>query len=251
MSKKGLRYIGFFRDVLENAANVQGPYGHLTWNTIAYLVMDTLSKCMFPEEGHNAPRFQSFIRDFAAWEDGNRVSLPHIARLVEIIPSAFTEEFRKIIREKMSKWNGAFQSIESDPWYNELEKSWPQTLPDPYRRFKLSMFQHRSILYSFRNDLLHELKMHGEGHMPGYCKPYYYLSHIASSFESQVFWRLYYPPLFIRTLSETCLSNVEKHLRDNGKDPYESHDYGIFIFPEFNKYGIEENKKSAREEEEK
>jgi hypothetical protein len=230
-------FFNFIRKILSDANNIESDNGHLILDSIAYQVMDTLSKSINGSRENNCARFQTFIKTYANWPDGERVSLPHIARIIEIIPTAFSSNLKDIVKAKLTKWGcDALQSIDNDPFLTELENFWPQSLPEQFKRFKLQSFQHWSLLYCFRNDLLHELKMLGEGFRPGYDKPYYYLTHIEPTFRSRAFWRLYYPPSFLKKLALNCLDSTEKYFNENGKDPYQNFDLGIFIFKELNSY---------------
>jgi len=48
-------------------------------------ILDSLSKCIFPRKG-NKDRFISFLIEFSEWQDHDRISLPHLFRLLKRNP---------------------------------------------------------------------------------------------------------------------------------------------------------------------
>ena len=231
-------FISFLRDRLKDTQGNINEYSHLSINAMVFLIIDTLSKAIHPKMNkNNSKRFQLFIEQYANWKDSERTSLPHIARLIEIIPDAFDIKLRDWIKTKISEWGyNAYVNVSNDPMISEIPDLWPKTLPEPFKRFKLKMFQHRSLIYGFRNDLIHELKMSGDGHESGKTNPYYYLTHVGPSFKSKAYWRLYYPPGFMLKIAENSITAVEEYYKLTKKNPFDSFDYGIFMFPELNKY---------------
>lgn len=217
----------FLYRVLENSKENNGEYKFLSDNAISFLVIDTLSKAV-GGTGSNSDRVQNFVKKYGNWSDCERVSLPHISRLIELIPNAFTSALKSIVDEKMRSWSiNAVWTIEKDPMISEFQNFWPANLPKEYKYFKIERFQHISLLYRFRNDLIHELKDHGQGHID-LKKPYYHKVGFNGYF------RLYYSPVFIRNLALNCLNSSKKYFDEKRSDQHEFFSYGDFMYPELN-----------------
>lgn len=236
LKQKIEKFFTFFHNLVSNAKDIKCDHSHLFSNSMCYLIIDTLSKAVFPKLKSNSERVIKFIKQFGNWPDGERLSLPSIYRLIEIIPDSFSKELIDLIKSKMANYRVHY-SIKDDPFISEINQLWPNDLPEPYIKFKrITLFQHWSFFYSYRNDLMHELKMSGEGHIQGSNDPYYYLTCIGSTFKSKKYYRLFYPPVFLTNLVSNCLDSTKRYFEENNKNPYDSFDYGIFIFQELNNY---------------
>lgn len=232
-------FIQYFRELLETTINHEGDKWGFRVATTSFIILDTLAKAVYGDTGdhkQNRKRFEKLILQFSAWEDKERVSLPHIVRLLELCPSHFSTQMLETSHKLFSAWGyEPFKSIKNDPLYSELESFWPSCkLPKPFPNRNLKDFRHLSLLYYCRCDLVHELKFHGEGHKPEYGKPYYYKTHTESTFYSKAYYKLFYPPSFLYNITMDCLGQLGIYFVQNGIDPYGSFDYGFFLFPELN-----------------
>ena len=78
--------------------------------------------------------------------------------------------------------------------------------------------------------------MSGEGHIQEQDNPYYYLTCVNDSFDSKKYYYLYYATSFLVKLVSNCLIATKRFFEENNKNPYDSFDYGMFIFSELNKH---------------
>ena len=95
-------FFNFFYELHSNVQNINCKQSHLLTNVTVYLIIDTLSKSVFPDNNTgNSERVHDFIKKYGNWLDGERVSLPRIARLIEIIPNSFSDELKTFTKSHM------------------------------------------------------------------------------------------------------------------------------------------------------
>jgi len=198
-------------------------------------IIDTLSKTIFPRKG-NRERFVSFIEKFSDWKYSNRISLPHLLRLLEFSPEPEYSEIREFAFSAYGQWPpGEIINLEKDPEFEEIIKYWPrgQVNDELIKGVKLESLKHVHLFYTYRNSLIHELRNLGYG-LEEYSlekEPSY---HSMTMEDSKDTWQLVYPLGFFENICETCLKNLEKYLTSNNINPYNSFKFGSYWKEELN-----------------
>lgn len=217
---------------------------------VAISIIDTLSKTIYPRFG-NHKRFVNFVVEFSDWKDSNRVSLVHLSKLLEFVPSPELSELRKYVFECISKWKpGNIISINQDPEIDFLKTKGKELFPsgkfhkplaNPPKyddsRLTVESLQHCNLLYAYRNSLIHELRIPGFDIGYGKTEPYYINTNKIGSESDEAVWELTYPYNFIINLAITCLDNLKKYLIANNINPYSAFTYGNYWLEELNKFG--------------
>ena len=127
-----------------------------------------------------------------------------------------------------------------DPELDDLKKYWPVPVEQKlFNKLSLSSFTHLNLFYSYRNSLVHELREPGNG-MEFHDEHEYPFYHGMTSFDGEDMngersLELVYPLKFYFWLTDNIIDNVEKYLRKNHLNPYESYSYGSSWVGELNK----------------
>jgi hypothetical protein len=235
-------YISYFGD------QVQSIYDHCPktmdgdlHSRILYMaLLDAISRSVFPKE-ENRERIVQFVSSFCGWTECERISLPHLYKLVGKKTEEQFQPLRNLAIRAMSKWIPAEKiSLSRDLELSEVEVLWPRDGNKIIRidGVWLKWLQHAHLLYTYRNSLMHEFRMPGR-HVELWAddEPYYahlieYKDEISS--EHKKSWELQYTAQFFRRLCNTGLTNLERHLTTNEIDPFKSIDWGNYWMRELN-----------------
>jgi len=211
-------------------------------------VLDTLARSVKSNQRENKKRFVSFVRRFCQWQDGERVSLPHLAQFLKKNPDPAFQELRDWVFKKykaMPVHNSKFMLISDDPAYKDVERLWPVDKKNnaPIEKIQLDSLNHFHLLYAHRNTLVHELRAPGYGmNFANMEVPHYHGRSIkgdedavsAKGDEDAVSAELVYPRKFLHHLCQTALQNLEKYFLTNKLNPYDSFKFGTYWIQELN-----------------
>jgi len=184
-------------------------------------LLDGLSKIAYPLRSGNRERFCLYLKEFADWEDGERISLTHLFRYLLINPEPKYETLRRYAKESLGKWiPGEVPTINKDPIIDEIRNKWPRDdkNSEEWKEIKLESFKHSNLLYEIRNSLVHEFRvkrMSGPDNLM--AEPYYVHVTYYEGFEPEItkeYWGLQYPLSFMSNLAGHSLDKLEKHLSE-------------------------------------
>lgn len=188
------------------------------------VILDTLSRARYSEVQKNNERFMLMIDNCAGWQEGSRISLNNLAlSLTNSTPS----KLREHAVASISRWNeGEMPGLEVDPFKSELEC----LAATDQEKQSLKESRHSSLLYIYRNHLIHEFREPGAGMETDQrdTSPYYHrMTHLhADGHNERESWELVYPLGFFVTLVTSCLKNLKHHLMQNDLDPYSFYKFG-------------------------
>jgi hypothetical protein len=224
------RFINFFLERLSDIENMQiGYHDHIYKALLCHSLIDTLSKIPHPKMS-NMKRYTSFVKEFASWKNGSRISYFHLYKFLSRIKGDVFPKLHDFIYNY--KWNKStpYFPLENDPEFDEVAKLWPKEKGKfiSINKVNIYKFQHFFLLYSSRNLVIHELMATSQGHELEEKEPYYYETRDEKGSE----WRLYYPPIFLITLARTCVQSLKLYLYSNDINPYSYFDYGSMILRE-------------------
>ena len=206
--------------------------------TLYVAIIDGLSKSVFPRS-RNRDRFTSFIEQFGDWDEGNRISLPHLVKLLSLTPEPKYEKARRFANDEYSKWfQGEIIYLKKDPKIVKVKRYWPeQTSTKLINEVRLDSIQHYQLIYSYRNSLIHESRPLG---FPmdeiDNGKPFYV--HITKYDETPKnithVWQLNYPDVFFQNICESSLNNLKNYLLRNTIDPIDFYSEGNYFIEDLN-----------------
>jgi len=229
------KYIESMKDSIENLPSIREYAPHLKYLAGVGL-LDTMAKCVVnPSQKSNYKRFTDFIKFFCAWDNCTKISLPHLVRFLQLVPSLNFEKLRKFANSKLAQWSqGKRYYLDSDPTYKEVYALWPKDreYKEPMEKISLESLSHLSLMWKFRNSLVHQSQLLGYG-MEGLLsdKPGYHsmTNHAGEYRENPIeTWELVYPVPFIMTLIANGIKNLKQYCIDNSLNPYDYYKFGSY-----------------------
>jgi hypothetical protein len=236
-------YIAYFRDQIGSVAAhcPDSSEGSLHSRILYTAILDAISRTVSGQV-QNRKRLVHFVEHFCDWPEWNRVSLPHLHRLVADKPEPELAPLRALTNGSITQWTPASRiPLTRDPSVAEIEGVWPQSHGKmiPIDGVRLPWLQHSQLLYTYRNGLIHEFRSVGaHAELWDDAEPYYaYLGQYESESSRLVkhTWVLQYTATFFKRLCETGLSNLESYLGKSGLDPYKTMDSGDYWIRELNR----------------
>lgn len=234
-------FISFFHEQFNSIRSVQfKKYGKL-YKKILYLAMiDTLSKTIYPRK-QNRDRFASFIRNFSTWKFCEKISLPHLVKLLEIVPDPEFSNLRQFAFSRLDQWEeGNVIELDREPDYTEVQKLWPRDKEQakPIENVRLDFLRHDHLFYAYRNSLIHELREPGYGiefsSMDANQPFYHHMTHLGKDKEI-ISWELVYPLGFFESICETVLKKLKTYYVNERINPYSFFTFGTYWKEELNR----------------
>lgn len=227
------RYCCHFTRQIELIKALSGESASLFQKALFCSLLDALSCSAYPNK-RPRDRFTSLVRKFGRWSNQDRISLPHLARVLQLTSDPAFSELRKYSIDKLSAWEATWGSIklDQDPKLDEVLEHCPNIdLSTKINEVEIKFLTHLHLLYSHRNSLVHELRSPGKGMESGKeHEPFYHdLSTITSSSEPSIETiELVYPVLFFEQMCTTVLSGLKEYLKANELNPFDCYDFGSY-----------------------
>jgi hypothetical protein len=186
--------------------------------------MDTLSRVWTRgKENKNQLRFLKLVRECIKWEHADRISIPMKVDRIR-------DNNIKINDELITRIDGLFKRfkdsginrIDIDPFFNEIEHL--ALSIEEQKILKIS--RHAELLYTYRNNLIHEFRSPGHGmeFSNDNESPYYHrMTH--HNYQTKT-WELVYPTNFFMNLSNQALTAIKAFLTSNNLDPFSFFKFG-------------------------
>lgn len=209
--------------------------------TLLFTFLDGLSTSVKDaQQGGHQKGLRSFLVAYGDWENGNRISLPHLCRWLEINPAVMSEVAVESFRARLAVWeDGEIHHADEDPLFDDVSRFLDDS--QPTLSHQLYNITHAGLLVHQRNCLVHEFMHSGVNlEFPDDESPYYMF---LDSFDRSVrtegdepgVWQLFYPSGFLFSLARRCLVNFERYLLENRIDPRESYSLGSYLWPRLNR----------------
>ena len=202
---------------------------------ILYLgLIDALSKSVTGPKTGNRERITSFLKYFSNWKYQEKVSLPHLVRLLHKVPDPQFSELREYVFGILDGWNeGDVIRLESDLEIKEVRQRWPKTMPKPLEDIQIEHLQHSNLFYRHRNSLVHEMREPGYGmEFREYEDPFY---HSMGNLNDESYkWELVYPTGFFHYLCVDGIAKLKDYYQKERIDPYEHYKFGTYWIENLN-----------------
>lgn len=227
------RFIQHFETTTNEIAALRDASGVLK-KTLYVALLDAVSKSVH-SRGSNRDRFVSLIRKFSQWRDRERVSLPHLAQLLNLTSDPAFEPLRQMVQKRFELWLAPWGPIylSEDPEPEEIEELWPKERNHRMTIEGISpdLLMHCQFLYAYRNFLVHELREpgydmeFGEEKEPHYQDVTTVPSVNGPAVES---FEPVYPLPFFESLATAVLPAVSDYLLQTNINPYEAYGFGTY-----------------------
>ena len=236
------RFTIYFKKQLDEIKALESPHVELYRRLLYAIILDTLAGTVLPKRP-NKERFVYFVQRFCRWSDGERVSLPHLVRLLRKNPDPVFQKLREWALEKFKALpvhGSQLMSISHDPLCDDVKSMWSvqKEHRTPLEGIDLVALQHFHLLYVYRNSLIHELRTPGYGMEFGEDdEPFYHLMSTlgdsAKIVKSSV--ELVYPWRFLHRLCDTALDELKKYFITNELNPRDTFVFGTYWIRELNR----------------
>ena len=214
------KYLSYFQDQL---ASIQNLVSRLHKKILLVIILDTLSRARYPTVPGGKDRFLKVINADAKWEHATRICL---YRVLHSLTPGMGNAIRNRASESVSRWHaGSMPGLEVDPLLTDIE----HLASTEEEKKLLRESTHSSLLYLYRNHLVHEFREPGHGIEMDQrdMSPYYHgLTNLTARGENKETWELVYPLGFFTRLVLTSLNSLRHYLLENDLDPYSFYKFG-------------------------
>ncbi|AFJ02631.1 hypothetical protein Q7C_1482 [Methylophaga frappieri] len=223
------RFLGFFERKLEEINGAEFGESTRLFRKVLYLgIIDALSKSVTLQKTGNRERIISFLRYFSDWEYQDRISLPHLVRLLTKIPDPQFSELREYAFGLFDHWHsGDVIRLDRDLTIDEARRRWPRNVPKPLEDIQIEHLQHANLFYRHRNSLVHEMREPGYGMEFSENEAPFYHSMGNLNDESYT-WELVYPTGFFHQLCVTGIQKLREYYIRDRIDPYDHYKFGSY-----------------------
>ncbi|MCK6256826.1 hypothetical protein LCY76_09490 [Fictibacillus sp. KIGAM418] len=223
-------YIFVMRNLQDSINQLQGEqYLENHKKTLLFSLLETLSKGVFGTE-RNFVKFERLIREFCVWEDGKRVSLQQLSLLLERTEERGFETLKSYVEANLSRYPMSRPvPFTHDPYIEEIREYMPEGI-QKINGVKLEQLTHVSLLWKYRNGLVHEARGLGANELFDEVEPHYiFYRAIGYDTEGEIaykkYWQKLYPLHFLNDLINQVITNIEPYLIQNGIDPYDNYNF--------------------------
>lgn len=230
------RFIGFFEQKIDAIGHADFKESKPMFQKILYVgLLDALAgTTTYAKREKNRERFVSFIKQFAGWQEHDRVSLPHLVRFLQKVPDPDFSSLREYAFSLIDHWSpGNLIEISKDPSLPDVKKYWPSLMPKPLEDITVEHLLHLNLFYRYRNSLIHELREPGYGaEFEGDAQPFY--CHMTDTNTGNETWELVYPVDFYLKICRTAIDNLKVYYVKQRLDPYPLCNFGTYWIRELN-----------------
>jgi hypothetical protein len=207
---------------------------------VMFSILDALSRAVFPNSA-NRGRFVSLLRQFATWPESERISLPHLVRLLSRSPDPGLDELRAFAGNALGRWlPGHVVPLSEDPDPAQVLAHLPTdaSLQVRIARVQLGRLQHAELFYTYRNSLVHELRTPAHDlRLWETPDPHYvHLTMLGSlgSTAGETTWQLQYTNRFLARIVAEVIESVQAHLIQHHINVFDVFDSGEYWIAELN-----------------
>ncbi len=223
------KFLGFFSRKLETIKKAEFDESTQLFQKILYLgVIDALSKSVTIPKTGNRERITSFLRHFTLWSDQDRISLPHLIRLLSKVPDPQFSDLREYAFECYETWSeGEVIHLDRDLTFKEVKALWPKSVPKPLEDIQLEYLQHSNLFYRHRSSIVHEMREPGYGmEFKEDDSPFYHSMGTLENDSST--WELVYPTAFFHQLCKDGIEKLQDYYKRDRINPYDHYRFGSY-----------------------
>ena len=119
------RYCNHFSRQIVRVNEVSDEEGGLFRKILLSSILDAMSRSVCPPGG-NRKGFTFLVKNFGDWPDHNRVSLPHLEKLLKDNTDTAFKKLREITATRLKEWKHPMNTIplDRDPVLDEIVGYW-------------------------------------------------------------------------------------------------------------------------------
>lgn len=182
-------------------------------------LLDSMSHAAFPEiQRDHRKRVIRFLDDCSGWADKDTISAQQL--LLQLQKSEITNsKLFLFVQNHVIGWQkGLGKPVE--PKQDLMDNQIPPIASEDEIKL-INCVRYKELLYTYRNNLVHDFSKPGDG-VEIFDRDYPYYHHMGMGDP----WELVFPAPFFRKLCWDSISGLEKRLRDNAMNPYDSYEHG-------------------------
>lgn len=237
LKEKVERFLGFLRDQLSTIKDIDFKQHSSLFRKLFYVgILDTLSRTASHPKKGNRDRILTFVNHFCDWPNRDKISLPHLVRLLEKVPDPEFSKLREYAFGLFDEWEeGKIITLDRDPDFKIIKALWPSDIPKPLADIQIEFLQHSNLFYRYRNSLVHELREPGYGmEFKEDKEPFYHSMSLIDTDADIRTWELVYPLGFYDTICKAAIANLEQYYLKERIDPYSCYTFGTYWIDELN-----------------
>ena len=215
------QFCSYFQNNINEIEKLNNP---LYKKILIVTLLDTLSRVWTEGKEHrNKLRFITFFRECIKWEHADRISIPMIVyRIREEIFKGNDQLNKKFVGLFNGFRDGRILRIDIDPFFNEIE----HLVESAKEKKILENSRHVELLYTYRNNLIHEFRIPGHGmeFSNDNETPYYHgMENLDTKMETL---ELVYPTKIFMNIAYNALTATKAFLILNNFDPFSFYKFG-------------------------
>jgi hypothetical protein len=215
------QFCSYFQDNINEIVKLNNQ---LYQKILIISLMDTLSRVWTKgKENKNKLRYLKLVRECIKWEHADRISIPMTVYRIREENIKGNDKLMLKIDELFKRFKMAENPrIDINLFFNEIE----HLAVSNEEREILKNSRYAELLYTYRNNLIHEFRNSGDG--MEFCNdnesPYYHrMTHRDCQTKT---WELVYPTKFFINLSNIALAAIKTFLISNNLDPLSFFKFG-------------------------
>ncbi len=221
LSKDIETFFSHFKTLRQGILDTQFKFAEVTCKSILLCsILDTLSKCVYNNVTFNRDRFVYFVDDFSGWPYRDKISLIQLRDFVDRETDIKYERTKSFLRERFKNLRpGDVYKASNDLVLADIPHL--KIIEDEVRQFTYS-----SLLYKYRNSVVHEFKTPGSGVDFGHLNELYYhhMRHFEVADDTNLLqkttWELVFPIIYLSDLVLQSITNTQAYCQEHSINPY-------------------------------
>jgi hypothetical protein len=207
------KFINYFEDQAVAIAGVKTPLHRIILYTTA---LDPLARAAYGAGLTHRARIIKLINELSGWTDCVRISLPQLQQLLRK-KRRYRYKLYRDVSTRLNQWQDATSiPLSESPMEATLT---PLAQSDELKQIRAC--QYAELLYTYRNNLVHEFREPGYGwDVSGKWSEPYYMSYIDKP------WELVFPVRFFESVLIGTLNGLQGYLIQNKINPYKRFEFG-------------------------
>lgn len=182
-------------------------------------LLDSMSHAAFPKlKDKNRERVICFLDECSGWTEKDTISAQQLLLRLEKQGISNSRLFLFTQNHLISWQKGTGRIIEPN---EDLHDHQVVSIASKKEIELINKARYKELLYTYRNSLVHDFSEPGHGMELFEDKPYPYYHGLEENP-----WQLVFSASFFRKLCWNSIAGLEKHLRENVMNPYDSYQHG-------------------------